>query len=361
MKVVVIGAGVAGLAIGWRLARAGASVVVLERAQPGRGATWAAAGMIAATAEPEEAGTPQARLAERARALWPKFAYAIEDASGIALGYRRCGALMVAMSPQEAAHQAILAHASAELSMLGPGQARAMEPMLGDRIFGAVWAPEEAQVDNRALGDALALALERAGGTLVSGEAVLRIEIKAGRAVAARTDSQNWQADAFVLAAGAWSGLIDGLPREARPPVRPIKGEMLALAPPAGAALPARVVWGNEIYLVPRGGRLLVGATLADAGFDTTLSGAAKDWLGSHAVGLMPILSRWSVAEHWCGLRPGSPDGLPMLGPSAVEGLFIATGQFRNGILFAPVVAETLTRSVLERADPEKAFDPRRF
>ena len=236
-----------------------------------------------------------------------------------------------------------------------------MEPMLAPGIQGALWAPKDAQVDNRALGEALALALRRAGGKLLATEPVVHIDVEGGRARAVITPYKRLETEAVVLAAGAWSAAIAGLPPDAIPPVRPVKGEMLALVPPAGAALPAHMVWGNGVYLVPRKGRLLIGATLEEAGFDTALTRAAQDFLSGRALGLMPTLRQWRIDEHWAGLRPGSPDGLPLLGPSAVDGLFVASGQYRNGILFAPLVAEILTRSVLERSSDITAFDPRRF
>jgi glycine oxidase len=361
LKVVIIGAGVAGLSIGWRLRQAGVAVTILERAQPAMGATWAAAGMLAATAEYEGAQSPEAALAYRARRLWPDFAREIEAASGIGIGYRPRGALMVAMNRQEAATQAARATADCDVKPLTAEQARTMEPMLASQIAGALWAAKESDVDNRALGQALVQAFVRAGGTLAGDEAVVQIETRAGRAIAARTPFGLYEADAFILAAGAWSGLVEGLPPEAAPPVKPIKGEMLALAPPKGVALPSHVVWGNEVYLVPRDDRLLIGATSQDVGFDTGLTDAARDWLSSHALALIPNLRDWKIAEHWCSLRPGSPDGLPMLGPSAVSGLFVATGQYRNGILFAPVVADILSALVLGRPVDFAAFDPRRF
>ncbi len=225
----------------------------------------------------------------------------------------------------------------------------------------STWAAEEAQVDNRALGRALALAFVRAGGTLLANEAVVRIETEGDRAVGARTPFAVHRADAFVLAAGAWSTNIAGLPPGTVPSVKPMKGEMLALSPPSGAQPPAHLVWGNDVYLVPRSGRLLIGATLEDAGYDTSLTDAARDWLSSHAIGLMPYLRHWTISDHWAGLRPASPDGLPMLGPTMVDGLFLASGQYRNGILFAPSVGEILSRLVLGRPCDAQAFDPRRF
>jgi glycine oxidase len=361
VKVVVIGAGIAGLSIGWRLCQRGAEVVVLDRAQPGRGATWAAAGMIAATAETADAQTPEAAFAYRARALWPDFAREIEEASGVPIGYSQSGSLMVAADAQDAAHQTERARTDPDLAVMSGAEACAMEPMLAPAAPGALWAAKEAQVDNRALGDALAKAYRRVGGMLRVNEAVVRMEIAGDRAIAALTQFARHEADAFVLAAGAWSGTIAGLPPEMLPPVKPMKGEMLALVPPAGVAIPGHVVWSNEVYLVPRGRRLLIGATLEDAGFDTSLTDAAQDWLSTRAVRAMPSLKDWRIDEHWAGLRPGSPDGLPMLGRSAVDGLYVATGQHRNGILFAPAIAEILPRFVLERAPEPPEFSPRRF
>jgi glycine oxidase len=361
VKVVIIGAGVAGLAIGWRMVQKGASVTVLDRAQPGRGATWAAAGMIAATMETGEADTPEAGLGRDASALWPDFAREIEEVSGRRIGYLRNGSLLVATSEAEASRFAERARAADDLALLSAAQARAMEPLLADDIRGALFAAKEAQVDNRALGGALARCFVRAGGTLILNETAMRIESDLTRAFAVRTPYGYHEADAFVLAAGAWSGTIDGLPPDALPPVKPVKGQMLALAAPSATALPGHVVLGHEAYLVPRGNRLLVGATLEDVGFDTALSAAAEDWLSTRALALMPALRGWRIVEHWAGLRPGSPDGLPLLGKSTLPGLFIASGQYRNGILFAPAVAEILSRSVLEQSPGPKAFDPRRF
>ncbi|HVU19311.1 MAG TPA: glycine oxidase ThiO [Rhizomicrobium sp.] len=361
MKVVIIGAGVAGLSIGWRLRQQDVDVTVLERAQAAQGATWAAAGMISATAEVGQVQTPESALAYRARGLWPEFAREVEAASGMSIGYMQSGALMVAMTTVEADNNAHRAAADPELKVLSPQEALAMEPTLAPELCGALWASQEAQVDNRALGQALARAFVRSGGTLVLNESVVRMETQSGRVVAALTPARLYEADAFVIAAGAWSGLIGGLPQPAVPQVKPIKGEMLALIPPEQTMLPSHVVWANGVYLVPRGDRLLIGATLEDAGFDTRLTKGAEDWLTDHALTVMPGLKNWTIVEHWAGLRPGSPDGLPLLGPSAVSRLFVASGQYRNGILFAPAVAEMLSGLVLERPTGFAPFDPRRF
>ena len=357
MKVVIVGAGAAGLGVGWRLRQAGAEVTVLERGQPGRGATWASAGMIAPTAEAGEDETPETRFAHYSSGLWPGFAAELEDKSGSAVRYVRCGSLICAGDEAEATAL------KGRGEWLDSAKARDLEPMLTPSIVGALWLPDEAQVDNRALGRALPAAFVAAEGTLQANEAVVRFETDGNRVTGALTQFGLYEADAFVLAAGAWSGLFEGLPPSVLPPVSPVKGEMISLLPPKGERLPTRMVRGGHVYLVPRGDRLLVGATMTDAGFDTRLTAEAEQSLFDGAMALMPDLARWPVAEHWAGLRPGSPDGLPILGRASVEGLFVASGQFRNGILLAPAVAEVLTALVMGRmpAANTSAFDPRRF
>jgi len=232
---------------------------------------------------------------------------------------------------------------------------------LGDGVDGAVLAPQEAEVDSQALCRALAVAFVRAGGQVLSNEAAVRFEYDGRRVTGVATPFGVHRADVFVLAMGAWSSRIEGLPREAVPPITPVKGEIVVLTPPPGNAIPNHVIWGNGIYAVPRGGRLLVGATTELAGFHTILTQTALRWLYRQSTGLMPGLASWHLAEHWAGLRPASPDGLPLLGQTAVEGLYVASGQFRNGILFAPAVAEGLSRLILDRTAVDPAFDPRRF
>jgi glycine oxidase len=360
MKVVIIGAGVAGLSIGWRLLQAGVEVLILERAQPARGATWAAAGMISVVGERHDANAVETAFARHAAALWPDFAREIEEQSGRHLGYRNDGKLIVANGHEEFDRLAVYAGGEPNLSMLSGSAVCALEPLLRDDIAGALWDPTEAQVDNRALGAALVDAYLRAGGILQANETVVRIESGESRVLGVRTPFALYEADAYVLAAGAWTSRIGGLPPEAMPHVNPVKGEMIALS---GGTMPTRIVWGEGVYLVSRGGRLLVGATATDDGFDTSLTGAAMKKLLTASVVLMPALEGWDVVDHWAGLRPGSPDGLPILGRCGFEGLWVASGQYRNGVLFAPAVAEALSAVVQGRnsAIDIAAFDPTRF
>jgi glycine oxidase len=361
MRIVIIGAGVAGLAIGWRLAEAGQEVTVLERAQPGMGATWASAGMLAMTAELRDSGGPEAEFAQHSNALWPDFAKKLEAASGQNIRYATEGALILA---EDAAALARLERQAGNsgLELVSDTRARKIAPLVTGDIVGGLWSPTEARVDNRALGSALAIAFRKAGGRLLTNEAVVRIERRAclnknGRAATAHTPFGLHHADGFVLAAGAWSGLVE----QQIAPVTPVKGQMILLAPPSGEAPLGPVIWGNGIYAVPRGNALAVGATVEDAGFDTGVTADARESLRRAAEKLMPALRDWTVDDHWAGLRPRAPDGLPLLGPTAVNGLWLASGQYRNGILFAPAVAESISDQILGRASVIPAFDPRRF
>ena len=358
MKVVIIGAGVAGLGVGWRLLQAGAQVTILERAQPAAGASWAAAGMLAVTAELEEAAEAERALAMRANSLWPVFAAELEAASGRSVFLSRVGALLLAADAAEleVMRARALSPIGGDLRILDRSQAHALVPLLGQTAVGGLWSPHEAHVDNRALGEALAIAFLKAGGTLNPNEAVVRLE--PGPAVL--TPYGRYQADAVLVAAGAWSGLLDTIP------IQPVKGEVIALSPPPGQVLPVPVVWGEGVYCVPRPhlgerGRLLIGATVQDEGFDTRPTPQARDQLWAAAARVMPSLKDWTLDDHWAGLRPKSPDGLPLLGRTAMDGVFLAGGQYRNGILFTPAIAQEMADVVLGKAQAVPEFDPRRF
>jgi glycine oxidase len=352
MNIVIVGAGVAGLGIGWRLLQAGCKVTILERTQPAMGASWAAAGMLAITAELEDAADPEQALALRASGLWPAFAAELEEASGRAVYLASSGALLLAADA--AALEAMRPRAEGGLRIVDADEARALAPLLGPAV-GGLWSPHEAHVDNRALGEALTIAFLKAGGTIYPNEAAVRFEVRDGRVSGVQTSYGRYHADAVLIAAGAWTGLLDDIP------IQPVKGEMIALEPPDPSLLPAPVVWGEDVYCVPRHGRLLIGATVQEEGFDTSPTDAARDQLWSRAARLMPAVADWRLADHWAGLRPKSPDGLPLLGPTRDAGLFVASGQYRNGILFAPAIAQEMADLILGKGQVIPQFDPRRF
>jgi glycine oxidase len=322
--------------------------------------------MLAVTAEMGGSEDSHARLARHARKLWNDFAVDLEAASGRNIFFRESGSLLVAMdegrSTVLSALASELAAKSEKVSWLDRDAARAEEPMLSESTTGALFAPGDAQVDNRALGEALAVAFADAGGQLRECCEVQHIASDEGGVRGVATSQGFIEADRVIVAAGAWSGRIPGV-ETAIAPVRPAKGQMAALTPPAGRDMPRHLVWGAEVYLVPREDSLLVGATVEDTGYETSVERDALRGLIANAVKLLPGLREWRVSESWAGLRPRTPDSLPVLGPTGIDGLYLASGQFRNGILFAPAIADAMRRMIFGGgAGPLfEAFDPRRF
>jgi glycine oxidase len=352
-SVAIIGAGVVGLGIGWRLAQQGARVTIFDKGTAGSGATHAAAGMLAACAEAEPGEEALVALGRQSQSLWPAFAAELLDASGVDVDLRREGTLVAALTADDAANAAhhldFQKRLGLPLEWLTAAETRRREPHLGARLAGALFSPEDHQVDNRKLAAALRIAAERAGVTFRERTEVSRVVEKAGRITGvALADSKEFAADVVVLAAGAWSRQIGGIAPELLPPVRPIKGQMLTLQMDVRAPLVRHVLWVPGAYLVPRNdGRLLIGATVEEKGFDTALTAGGVLSLLEAAWRSMPALEELPITEMWAGHRPGSRDDAPILGPAPLHGLFYATGHHRNGILLAPVTADLCARAIL--------------
>ena len=367
-RTVVVGAGVVGLGIAWRLAQAGCAVTVYDRGQAGRGASWAAAGMLAAAVETEPGEEPLLPLALESQRLWPDFASELEAASGVSVEYRGEGTMVVALNRDDAA---TLRHSyefqkglGLDLHWLTAAQAREREPHLKPGIAAAVWSPRDHQVENRLLGRALAAAARNAGVELVEHCPVREITVASGRAAGVVTERGEDRADIVVLAAGAWSREIGGIPPAHRPPVRPIKGQMLALQMDPAAPLLRHVLWLPRGYLVPRlDGRLVIGGTVEERGFDERLTAGGLLALLDGAWRAVPTIEELPIAETWVGFRPGSRDDAPMLGPSGIDRLVVATGHHRNGILLTPVTAAVVSAYILSGRLPDIAlpFSPERF
>ena len=367
-KTVVVGGGVIGLGIAWRLARDGCAVTVYDRGEAGRGASWAAAGMLAAAVETEPGEEALLGLTLESQRLWPDFARELEAASGIPLGYRDEGTIVVALTRDDAEQ---LRHSyqfqkglGLAVEWLSGAQARQREPHLRPGIPGAVWSPGDHQVENRALARALAVAARRAGASVREHCLVREVEVVGGRARGVVTADGRDPADVVVLAAGAWSREIGGIPTRFLPAVRPIKGQMLALRMDPAAPLLRHVVWLPRGYLVPRlDGRLVVGGTVEERGFDDTVTAGGLLALIEGAWRAVPAIEELPVAETWVGFRPGSRDDAPMLGPSGLDGLVVATGHHRNGILLTPVTAHAISRYILSGRLPDslRLFTPERF
>lgn len=367
-SVAVIGGGVIGLAIAWRLAQRGVPVTVFERGQAGRGASWAAAGMLAAGVETEPGEAALSALNRASLALWPDFAAALETASGLPVGLRQEGTLMLALNRDDLASLRFTFEFQRDhgipLEWLTPRQALAREPRLTPSLAGAVFSAADHQADNRLLGAALAAALREAGGVLREHCAVTGLDLTGGRVTGVIAGEACVKAETVVLAAGAWSAELPGMPQAARPPVRPVKGQMLALSMDPAAPLLRHVVWAPHAYLVPRAdGRLIVGATVEEKGFDPHLTAGGLLSLLDGAWRALPGIEELPIAETWVGFRPGSRDDAPLLGPGTLPGLVYATGHHRNGILLTPITATLVADHILSgRIAPEMApFAPSRF
>jgi len=353
---VVVGGGAIGLCCAWRIAQRGARVVVLDRAKPPAGATRVAAGMLAPIGELAFGEPELLRMTIAAAECYPDFVAELEAASGIATGYARHGALHVALDRDEAAELRRVHDLQRSLGLgaewLPPRRCRELEPGLTPSFNGGVHAPEEAAVDPRAMSAALLAALGAVGVEVRGGVEVTEALLDGDRIEGLRTASgDELRAETVVLATGAWSGVATWLPDHARPPVRPVKGQILELRAPDGESPCERIVASERVYLVPRpDGRLIAGATTEERGFDTTVTAGGVHELLREAYRLLPDVAEMELVESMAGLRPGTPDNLPLIGPGELDGLVLACGHYRNGILLAPLTGEAVA-DVLQGRD----------
>ncbi len=361
--VVVVGGGVVGLASAWRLAAAGASVVVVDP-DPGRGAGWAAAGMLAPVGEAHFGEEPLVRLALAGASRWPSFAAELADETGLPTGFLATGSLLVGADPSDrAAIEDVLVFQRSlglEAERLTAAEARALEPLLAAAVAGGARFPGDHQVDNRLVLAALRSACaalgttfvtERAAGVTHAADRVTGVNLEGGTAVGA---------PAVVVAAGSWSGDLGGLPDEARPPVRPVHGVTLRLRAGDGTPWLGQVVrglvHGRPCYVVPRAdGTLVVGASAEERGFSGAVPARAVHDLLADARALLPVVDEYELTEATSGLRPGTPDNAPVLGPAGPAGIVLATGHYRNGFLLAPLTADAVAAWVTGTPVPEVA------
>lgn len=352
--VVVIGGGVIGLAVAWRIGATGLGVTVVDPA-PGRGASWAAAGMLAPVGEAHFGEDALTELNLEASRAWPDFARQLEEASGRPVHLRRDGTLLVAGDASDrAATDDILRYRQAlglDAARLTARRCRDLEPLLAPGISGGAELAEDHQVDNRLVVEALETACLVNGVSFV-GDEVSQVLIDGGRVVGvALGHGGSRSAGAVVVAAGCRSGQLGGLPGSVLPPVRPVKGLTLRLRAPDNAPRLRRtvrgLVHGRSCYLVPRSdGTVVVGASVEEAGFDMSVQVRVVAELLDDARRLVPAVDEYAIVDTTVGLRPGSPDNAPIVGPTAVDGLVVATGHYRNGILLAPITAHEITRMV---------------
>jgi glycine oxidase len=350
--VVVVGAGLRGSSVALRLARAGRSVVVLERAVPGAEASSAAGGILSPGVEAVEPGAFYA-LCRASLARYPAFAREVEEASGMSVGLRFLGTLEVALDDD---HAKVLAARAEKIvrhglpvEVLDDAAVRKLEPALSPEARGALLFPDEGSLDPRRLARATYVAAARAGAQFVTGQ-VRRIVVEGGRARGVEHESGRIDAERVVLAAGSWSLQVQGhgLPPGA---VRPVRGQIAVVdtRPP----LLSRVVFSGHGYVVPRpDGRILCGSTMEEVGFEKAVTPGGLRHVFDVAIGIAPAIERAPVVETWSNFRPASPDGEPILGRGTVDGLLYATGHSRNGILLAPITADAIAAEALGERPP---------
>ena len=359
----IAGGGVIGGAIALELARAGLRVAVFDRQQADQEASWAGAGILSPA--PENPGmVAMVPLGKASLALYPEFVGLVEQISGKSTGFRPKGTLEALFSHDTKAELSTIIALHHGLGLkaepLRAEDARELEPALSEEVEAAVFRPEEGSVDNRTLTAAILKAAERSGAEIFSGDGAKAIWRDGHRCAGLVLQNEKVEAKWTIIAAGCFSATIEGIAPYV--PVRPAKGQMAALR--ADDLKIERVLWSETIYLVPRNdGRILAGATLEYAGFDKRTTAGGIEKILSAAIDLAPGLANARLEETWAGLRPDSPDHLPILGPTDVDGLLIATGHFRSGILLAPIKARLVREWITEQrvsADWDR-FSPLRF
>ena len=361
--VAIVGGGVIGGSIAFELAAEKLKVILIDRQQPGQEASWAAAGMLSPGPDSLDA-LPLVPIAKESLHLYPDFVSRVEEASGRSTAFIREGTLQVFPGPCGEAERLKMA---AEYRLLGLrfkpislDDARKLEISLGPAAQAATFLPDEAVVDPRLLTDAVIEAAHNRGVEIRHNCPVTSVLHDGYRCVGLIAGGERVAAKFVIIAAGAYSGGIDWLARYA--PTRPVRGQMLALRSTALSL--HRVVRSERGYLVPRrDGRIIAGSTLENAGFDKHLTPSGIRQILDAALELVPRLADAEITETWAGLRPGTPDNLPILGPTDIEGLLVATGHYRNGILLTPVTAKLLRLWILTGRVPMEtaAFSPLRF
>lgn len=363
--VVIVGGGVIGLATAWRLAVRGASVTVADP-DPGRSASWAAAGMLAPVTEVHPGEEQLLRLNLASAALYPDFVAELEESTGANVGYRRSGTLIVARDNDDHAALNDLYRYQRELGLdverVSAREARRLEPALSPRTRSGVHVPGDHQIDNRALVEALVDACRR-NGVAFERSPVLKLEEPSdGRPRMKLESGETISAFAVVLAAGAATARIGGLEGAELPPIRPVKGQLIHLSGPEPFL--GGNVRGLEAYLVGRAdGRVVIGATVEELGFDLRITAGAVHELLRAAYELVPGITELEVVEMTAGSRPATPDNAPVIGRTALAGVLVATGHYRNGVLLAPATAAAVANLVLDdrRDDMVAPFGPDRF
>ncbi|MFV1980719.1 MAG: glycine oxidase ThiO [Rhodothermia bacterium] len=364
--IAIAGGGAIGLSIGWQLAADGASVVVVDSGVAGRAATSASGGMLGAQAEVGFEDLDVYHLGMESMRLWPGFASELEEDSGIRIDYRDEGTLMVAHDRDGAANLKRVydfqQFHDVPVQWISPAEAQSIEPLLTPRITAAVYSKADHQVDPIEMVRALREAFVRKGGELLELTAIRSLELDGANPVWNTESGEKVEAATVILAAGCWSGNIAGLP-DGPAPVRPVKGQMIELRMADPYTLQT-VVRASGTYLAPKlDGRLLVGSTSEEMGYDTRVTAGGMYDILERAWRLVPGIYDMVVTDSWAGLRPASPDHAPIIGFGSDPRVLYATGHYRHGILLTPVTASSISACIRDRVAPELigVCEPPRF
>jgi glycine oxidase len=358
VDVIVVGGGVIGCSIAWRLAQSGLKVTVFERGRIGCEASRAAAGMLSPQGEAQGPG-PFFEFCLRSRAMYRSFAEELTEASGVDVEYKDEGTLFVVVEGEDEEAKTKWAswqlEAGLPLEHVSADDLRKLEPAVTELATRAIFLPQEHQVENRRLMDALEAAMKRAGVELIEGAEVSALTFERGRVTGVVSAGERFEAGVVTVAAGTWSSqLLEPLGLNLK--VIPARGQMIAVR---GNGCPIkRVLHSSKVYVVPRSdGRVLIGATVEYAGFHKAVTAGAINCLLTAAVELIPSIADFEVDEMWCGLRPDTIDHLPIIGAtgvaSGVDNLVLATGHFRNGILLAPITADLVAELTTSNRQPD--------
>jgi len=364
----IIGAGVAGLSIGWRLAKSGIKVAIFERDTAGQGASRAAAGMLAPSSEVAFEEDALLHLGLKSLALYPDFVAELEQDAGMRVDYRDEGTLLIGLDADDAialdhTHDYRL-KCGLSAEKLDAQQARELEPALDPNLQSALYIASDHQVDPLLLTQAMAQAFKRAGGQLIENCAIESVDCEGDKIRAIHTAAgERVVCDNLLVAAGPWTRSINGIPPGVLPRVRPVRGQMLSVAL-GEPALCRHVIRAPDAYLVPKSdGRLLIGATMEERGFDPSPTAGGVFELLRGAWETMPGIYDHDLLDIWTGFRPVSLDNLPVLGPTPVDGLWLACGHGRNGILLTPITALGVADAIISGELPEdlRGFTSARF
>jgi len=366
-RVAVVGGGIIGLSVGWQLARRGCAVTVFDRDTAGRAASWVAAGMLAPVSEFGFENEDFLAFGQRSMEMFPRYLDELAEDGGRTVPLDTRGTMVVGFHRDDTERIRRIYNFREQRGLpvqwMTGSEARELEPLLSPRAASAMWIPQDHQINNREVVESLKEALAGAGGELAEHTEIKSLRSRNGRCVGVTMSRGDHDADAVVLAAGCWSGGLAGIPAAIAPKVRPVKGQIVSLGTDPSFEF-KRVIRAPDAYILPKGdGRVLIGATEEEMGFDTTPTAGPVMRLIERAWEAVPSIYDLPIESFEAGLRPGTRDHEPLIGDSGMEGLYYATGHYRHGILLAPVTAYAICDMILEGKTPDWAapFAPSRF